>query len=85
MKLPESPQTTKTLQIWFGDLSRSGFDTKYLSLRDELADAAYWGDFDKVFKVLGEAKRACGQSWANVPRLCKQLIFIEAFSSPKWH
>ena len=80
-RLSQLPQTTKRLQIWFGDLSRSSFDTNYLSLRDKLADAAYWGDFDKVFEVLEEAKRACGQSWANVPRLCKQFTFIEAIWS----
>lgn len=79
-RLSQSPQTTKRPQIWFGDLSRSGFDTNYLSEINwqMLHTGVTFSDFDKGFEVLEEAKRACGQSWANLPRLCKQFHFIEA-------
>ena len=53
------------LQVWFGDLSRVGFDTKYLALRDHLSDAAYWGRFEELFQVLAGVEVAYGQSWAN--------------------
>jgi hypothetical protein len=64
-----SSEDARKLQIWFGDLSRPGFDHSYLSMRDRLSDAAYWGDFDRVFSVLAEVERRYRQSWANAPRL----------------
>jgi hypothetical protein len=64
-----SQQDAGKLQIWFGDLARSSFDESYLSLRDQLSDAAYWGDFDRMFSILAEAQRVYRQSWANSPRL----------------
>jgi hypothetical protein len=59
------------LRVWFGDLSRLGFDRRYLLLRDELSDAAYGGRFWKLFEVLADVEQAYGQSWANAPRLSK--------------
>jgi hypothetical protein len=64
-----SPLNAHKLHIWFGDLARLGFDDPYLSLRDQLADEAYIGDFDRMFYVLAEAQRTYRQSWANAPRL----------------
>jgi hypothetical protein len=64
-----SLQDARRLHIWFGDLSRSGFEDSYLSLRDQLSDAAYLGAFDRMFSVLAEAERTYRQSWANAPRL----------------
>ena len=60
----ESSQDAPMVPVWFGDLSRAGFDTSYLSLRDQLSDAAYWGRFDRMFSVLAEAERTYRQSWA---------------------
>lgn len=70
-ELNESPQKAKKLQIWFGDLSRSGFNTRYLELRDQLAESAFWGDFDMVSQVLMDVEETYGQSWVNAPRLSK--------------
>jgi hypothetical protein len=64
-----SLQDARRLPIWFGDLSRPGFEDSYLSLRDQLSDAAYLGAFDRMFSVLAEAERTYRQSWANAPRL----------------
>jgi hypothetical protein len=69
----ELPQTAKKFQIWFGDLSRSDFDARYLSFRDRLADFAYWGNFEEVFQVLTDIDKAYGQSWVNAPRLSSPL------------
>jgi hypothetical protein len=75
----ESPRTAKKLQIWFGDLSRFGFDRRYLSFRDQLAESAFWGNFDMVLQVLTDVERAYGQSWANAPRLSKQFSALGKF------
>jgi hypothetical protein len=64
-----SLQDARRLPIWFGDLSRSGFEDSYLSLRDQLSNAAYLGAFDRMFSVLAEAEQTYRQSWANAPRL----------------
>ena len=66
----EEEQLSK-LQVWFGDLSRVGFDRMYLALRDRLSDAAYSGLFQSLFRVLADVEHAYGQSWANAPRLSK--------------
>ena len=66
----EEEQLSK-LQVWFGDLSRVGFDRMYLALRDSLSDAAYSGQFQSLFRVLADVEHAYGQSWANAPRLSK--------------
>ena len=73
----EEEQLSK-LQVWFGDLSRVGFDRKYLALRDSLSDAAYSGQFESLFRVLADVEDAYAQSWANAPRLSKQcLVFVD--------
>ena len=72
----EEEQLSK-LQVWFGDLSRVGFDRKYLALRDSLSDTAYSGQFESLFRVLADVEHAYAQSWANAPRLSKQcLVFV---------
>lgn len=60
---------SRSLQIWFGDTYRDGFNDEYLSLRDKLSDAAYIGDFETVFGILDIAKERFGESWVNAPRL----------------
>lgn len=73
----EEEQLSK-LQVWFGDLSRVGFDRMYLVLRDKLSDAAYSGRFETLFQVLDDVEHAYAQSWANAPRLSKQcLVFSQ--------
>lgn len=69
----EEEQLSK-LQVWFGDLSRVGFDRMYLALRDSLSDAAYAGRFETLFQVLADVEHAYAQSWANAPRLSKQCL-----------
>ena len=64
-------KTSNSLQIWFGDTYREGFDAEYLSLRDRLSDAAYLGNFKTVFQVLEIAEERYNESWANAPRLSK--------------
>lgn len=70
----ELSQGPRMIPVWFGDLSRAGFDASYLSLRDQLSDAAYWGRFDQMFSVLAEAEQRYRQSWANAPRLSTSLL-----------
>lgn len=69
----EEEQLSK-LQVWFGDLSRVGFDKRYLALRDDLSDAVYYGQFGILFQVLADVEDAYAQSWANAPRLSKQCL-----------
>ena len=69
----EEEQLSK-LQVWFGDLSRVGFDRMYLALRDKVSDAVYLGQFETLFQVLADVEHAYAQSWANAPRLSKQCL-----------
>ena len=74
----EEEQLNK-LQVWFGDLSRVGFDRRYLVLRDSLSDAAYSGQFESLFRVLADVEHAYAQSWANAPRLSKQCLVFGVY------
>ena len=74
----EEEQLNK-LQVWFGDLSRVGFDRMYLALRDRLSDAAYSGQFESLFRVLADVEHAYAQSWANAPRLSKQCLVFGVY------
>lgn len=68
-------QMADKLQIWFGDLSRAGFDEDYLASRDRVSNEAYWGKIDKLLDILRQVESKFGQSWANAPRLSKSSIF----------
>lgn len=68
-RINSSSQVVEQVQIWFGDLSRDGFSNKYLAMRDDLADFAFSGDFEKVFQVLTDVQKQSGQSWVNASRL----------------
>ena len=57
--------------FWAGQTSRFLFDPLYLQRRDALANAAYLGQWDKVFKVLKIAEKEYFQSWINCTRLSK--------------
>lgn len=74
----EEEQLSK-LQVWFGDLSRIGFDRMYLVLRDNLSDASYYGQFETLFQVLADVEHAYAQSWANAPRLSKQCLILVSY------
>ncbi|KAL6722343.1 hypothetical protein ACLMJK_001450 [Lecanora helva] len=73
----EEEQLSK-LQVWFGDLSRVGFDMTYLALRDNLSDAAYYGSFEELFHKLAGVESVYAQSWANAPRLSKHFLHFGA-------
>ncbi|KAH8683230.1 hypothetical protein BGZ60DRAFT_524566 [Tricladium varicosporioides] len=66
-----APAPAQKLQIWFGDNYREGFESEYLALRDELSDASFSGNFEKMFSTLELAEKKYGESWVNAPRLKK--------------
>ncbi len=57
--------------LWAGQTSRFLFDPLYLQRRDALTNAAYLGQWNKVFDVLEIAEKEYFQSWINCPRLSK--------------
>lgn len=66
------PPFTKILSktvIWHGQLSRSLYDDDYLRLRDRLADAAYYGDWDEVEATIDDAREHGLRSWPNCYRI----------------
>jgi len=58
-----------SVHVWFGDTSRSGFEPKYIELRDSMADFAWAGKWKDMFVVTQEGKAIYGQCWINAPRL----------------
>ena len=66
------PAFTKILYqtvIWHGQLSRHLYDDEYLRLRDRLADAAYYGDWDEVEATIDDAHEHGLRSWPNCYRI----------------
>lgn len=55
--------------IWHGQLSRYLYDDEYLRLRDRLADAAYYGDWDDVEATIENAHERGLRSWPNCYRI----------------
>ncbi|KAF7508634.1 hypothetical protein GJ744_009026 [Endocarpon pusillum] len=71
---PAIPPLTKLLSetvIWHGQLSRYMYDDEYLRLRDRLADAAYYGDWDEVEATIDDAHEHGLRSWPNCYRIGK--------------
>lgn len=69
---PTIPTFTKMLSetaIWHGQLSRYSYDDKYLRIRDRLANAAYYVDWDEVEVTITEAHEHGLRSWANCYRI----------------
>ncbi|KAL5043025.1 hypothetical protein BDW71DRAFT_188782 [Aspergillus fruticulosus] len=61
---PKQPPTT-----WPGVLIRESFAPTYLQKRDQLANAAYIGNWPSVIDCLENAKILFQESWANAVRL----------------
>jgi hypothetical protein len=69
---PAIPVFSKILSetvIWHGQLSRYLYDDEYLRLRDRLADAAFYGDWDEVEATIDDAHEHGLRSWPNCYRI----------------
>ncbi len=67
--LPAFVKVLSGTSVWHGQLTRYLYDDGYLKLRDGLADAAYYGDWEAVEEILKAAQRAGLGSWPNCYRI----------------
>ena len=55
--------------IWHGQLSQYFYDSEYLNLRDRLANAAYYGDWNELEATINDAHERGLRSWSNCYRI----------------
>lgn len=55
--------------IWHGQLSQYLYDREYQNLRDRLADAAYFGNWNDVEAIIDDAHERGLRSWPNCYRI----------------
>lgn len=70
---PHSTTTTATQPVflWLGNTTREHYSPNYLRARQELADAAYFAKWDKVFELIDGSEQIYGENWSNSTRLSK--------------
>lgn len=61
--------SASVLQMWPAQVTRDDFPLSYLNSRDQLADAAYHGEWDSVFYMIELGRSQHFQSWINAARL----------------
>lgn len=59
----------KPLRTWLGYILRTGFSEHYLTWRDKLSEAAYWGRWDELWDALKTGEEEYFESWPNAIRL----------------
>ncbi|CBF71411.1 hypothetical protein AN6763.2 [Aspergillus nidulans FGSC A4] len=64
-----SPRPKQPPTLWPGVLLRESYPPEYLQKRDQLANAAYVGDWASVLDTLEKAKMLFQEPWANAVRL----------------
>ena len=56
-------------QTWLGHFSFEGHEEEYQRCRNDLADAAKYGRWDDVFRLIDLGRSVYGESWANALRM----------------
>lgn len=65
-----NPRTTPAnLHTWLGHIATEHYSAKYVQLRHELSDAAYFGNWQALFKCIREGEELFQESWVNAPRM----------------
>ncbi|KAJ9503872.1 hypothetical protein H2202_001011 [Exophiala xenobiotica] len=67
--LPAFARILSGTSVWHGQLTRYLCDDGYLKLRDGLADAAYYGNWQAIEEILEDAERVGFRSWPNCYRI----------------
>lgn len=66
--------TYKPIRTWLGHVIREGCSEHYLTWRDKLSDAAFWGSWDEIWDALKTGEEEYNEKWANATRLSKSDI-----------
>jgi hypothetical protein len=59
------------LPTWLGHLIQEGHSEHYISAREKLSNAAYWGNWETFWQALKIGKDEYAESWVNAIRLSK--------------
>lgn len=68
-KRQESVPKKCTRAMWPGCIVEIDNDADYVKERESLADAAYLGRWDEVFRALENGQRFFNENWSNAVRL----------------
>ena len=64
-----SNREPKRQHTWLGHVYKEGHSEDYIQAREDLSEAAFNGQWDRVFKILDKGVQLYEESWINAPRL----------------
>lgn len=68
------PSYTATItQMWPAQIARDEYHSDYLARRDELANSAYMGRWNEVFRLVEDGRVRHFEAWMNAARLSRFL------------
>lgn len=62
------------LHTWLGHVATEHYTSKYVKLRHELSDAAYWGNWPVLFDRIEDGRHIYNESWVNAPRMSMSTL-----------
>lgn len=65
----QEPDQFEPLRTWLGHVVQDGHSEHYMSSREALSDAAFWGDWEKFWTALNIGSEEYAESWINAIRL----------------
>ncbi len=68
------PGTFEPIRTWLGHVVQEGHSEHYLTSREGLRNAAYWGDWEAFWPALNIGLDEYTESWVNATRL-SMLIY----------
>jgi hypothetical protein len=67
------------LRTWLGHLVQEDHSEHYISSREMLSDAAYWGNWEVFWPALKIGKEQYDESWINAIRLSKVPLICSMY------
>ena len=64
------------LRTWLGHVVQEGHSEHYLSSREELSNAAYWGNWKAIWSILEMGQKEYAESWINATRLSESTVWV---------
>jgi hypothetical protein len=70
---------TRVIRTWLGHILTDGLPSSYVSLRDGMSEAAYWGSWDDIWVALEQGEALFGESWVNAIRMSMCLVISYSY------
>jgi hypothetical protein len=72
----KEPNQFEPIRTWLGHVIKDGHSDHYLSSRESLSEAAYWGQWNQFWPMLQIGQEIYAESWINAIRLSESASCI---------